>query len=134
MDQLEKGFGDFCEMDQAGRSRGQTEAKKGQVGTTMRQIGAKWRFLGASGSNLTILDPAPPAYPMPPGGKGGAPSGGSGSPFIKAGGGIGQLRFNLASTWALWGCMFVAIVKLSSGLWRHAAPKTIQDEVKRIQY
>ena len=121
-------LGDVRQMDQVGRSRGQTEAKKGQVGTTMRHIGAKWRFLGASGSNLTILDSTPPAYPMPPGGKGGAPSGGSGSPFIKAGGGIGQLRFNL------WGRMFVAIVRLSSGLWRQAAPKTIQDEVKRIQY
>ena len=127
-------FGDVRKMDQVGRSRGQTEAKKGQVGTTMRQIGAKWRFLGASGSNLTILDPAPPAYPMPPGGKGGAPSGGYGSPFIKAGGGIGQLRLNLAATWALWGRMFVAIVRLSSGLWRQAAPETIQDEVRRIQY
>ena len=65
-------FGDVRKMDQAGRSRGQTEAKKGQVGTTMRQIGAKWRFLGASGSNLTILVDAPLAYPMPLGGTGGA--------------------------------------------------------------
>ena len=115
--------------------------KLGEVGAKLKPRRAKLEprcarleFLGASGSSLTILELAPPAYPMPPGGKGGAPSGGYGSPFIKAGGGIGQLRLNLAGTWALWGRMFVAIVRLSSGLWRQAAPETIQDEVRRIQY